>query len=52
MLRNFFSLKRADELTPDKEKDIKDELLREINNLLQKPAIKEVLFQKFRVNLM
>ncbi len=48
-LRSYFSNKYAEELTPDKEKELKDELRHSLNRILSKPSIKEVLFEKFDV---
>lgn len=49
-LRGYFSNKKAEDLTPDKEKDLKLELKEDLNNLLTKNgAIKEVLFETLNV---
>ncbi|MBL8966308.1 MAG: flagellar basal body-associated FliL family protein [Spirochaetaceae bacterium] len=48
-LRNYFSLKYASELAPDQETTVKAELRENLNRMLSKPSIKEVLFEKFDV---
>lgn len=47
-LRNFFSKKLIEELMPDKEPVLKEELRNQINAILTKPAIKDIYFQDFR----
>jgi flagellar FliL protein len=48
-LRNYFATKYADQLVPEEEKTLKSELKENLNNLLSKPAIKDVLFEEFNV---
>lgn len=48
-LRAYFSMKYADELRPEDEESIKEELRESLNRILSKPSIKEVLFEKFDV---
>lgn len=48
-LRSYFSQKFAQDLTPDKESVLKEELRENINRILSKPSLKEVLFEKFDV---
>lgn len=48
-LRSYFSQKRAEELGPTREGIIKEELRENLNRILSKPTIKEVLFEKFDV---
>jgi flagellar FliL protein len=48
-LRMFFTSKLADDLTPDKEPILKDEILQNLNHLLSKPTIKEILFDRLDV---
>ncbi len=48
-LRSYFSQKYAQDLAPDKEAVIKEELREAINKILTKPSLKEVLFEKFDV---
>jgi flagellar FliL protein len=48
-LRSYFSRKYAQDLTPDKEPVLKEELRENINRILSKPSLKEVLFEKFDV---
>ena len=45
-LRNYFTSKTADDLTPDKEAIIKDDLKENLNRILSKPTIKEILFDE------
>ncbi len=48
-LRNYFSSKTADYLAPKNEQRLKEEIREDLNNMLSKPAIKEVLFEKLDV---
>ncbi len=48
-LRNFFAMKYADELGPEQEVELKDEIRHNLNQLLTKPTIKEVLFEQLNV---
>lgn len=48
-LRNFFAMKYADELAPEQEKSIKEEIRNNLNMILSKPTIKEVLFEQLNV---
>jgi flagellar FliL protein len=48
-LRNFFTAKMAEDLAPEKEGIIKDEIKEAINRMLSKPTIKEVLFDQLNV---
>ena len=48
-LRSYFSQKSAEDLSPDKEQMIKEELKENLNRILPKPTIKEVLFMRFDV---
>jgi len=48
-LRSYFSQKYAQDLTPDKEPILKEEIRESINRILTKPSLKEVLFEKFDV---
>ncbi|HUW39625.1 MAG TPA: flagellar basal body-associated FliL family protein [Rectinemataceae bacterium] len=48
-LRSYFSMKSADDLTPDKEQMIKEEIKENLNRILPKPTIREVLFERFDV---
>lgn len=48
-LRNFFSMKYARDLQPEVEEVLKEELRENLNRILSKPTIKEVLFEKFDV---
>jgi flagellar FliL protein len=45
-LRRYFTAKMADDLTPDKEPIIKDDVKENLNRILSKPTIKEVLFDQ------
>jgi flagellar protein FliL len=49
ILRQYFSSKEAADLVPKNESRIKEEIREELNNMLDKPAIKEVLFEKLDV---
>jgi len=51
-LRNFFATKYADELGPEQEKELKAQIMENLNMMLTKPAIKEVLFEQINVLLM
>jgi flagellar FliL protein len=48
-LRQYFSSKEAADLVPKEENRLKEEIREELNNMLNKPAIKEVLFEKIDV---
>jgi flagellar FliL protein len=48
-LRNYFSSKTADYLAPKNEQRLKEEIREDLNNMLSKPSIKEVLFEKLDV---
>jgi flagellar FliL protein len=48
-LRNYFSLKYAEDLAPEREKEVKEELRENLNRIISKPVIKEILFQRFDV---
>jgi flagellar protein FliL len=48
-LRQYFTSKLAEDLSPDKEPIIKDDLKENLNHILSKPTIKEVLFEQLNV---
>lgn len=48
-LRRYFTGKSAADLTPDKEQLIKDDIRDNLNHILSKPAVKEVLFDRLDV---
>lgn len=48
-LRLYFSSKSAEYLAPMNETRLKEEIREDLNNMLRKPAIKEVLFEKLDV---
>ncbi len=48
-LRRYFSATTAQYLEPRNEERIKEEIREKLNNMLAKPAIKEVLFEKLDV---
>lgn len=48
-LLSYFMNKSADDLTPDKMQMVKEELKENLNRILPKPTIKEVLFSRFDV---
>jgi flagellar FliL protein len=47
-LRNFFSSKPIAELLPDRERILKEELRNKLNEMLSKPAVKDIYFEDFR----
>jgi flagellar FliL protein len=48
-LRNYFTSKTEDDLSPDKEAIVKDDLKENLNRILSKPTIKEILFDELNV---
>ena len=48
-LRRYFTAKTADDLSPDKEEIIKDDIKENLNRMLSKPTVKEVLFDQLNV---
>jgi flagellar basal body-associated protein FliL len=48
-LRNYFAMKYADELAPEQEKVLKEEIRDNLNKIISKPTIKEVLFEQLNV---
>ncbi len=48
-LRRYFTAKMADDLTPDKENIIQDDIKENLNRILSKPTVKEVLFERLDV---
>jgi flagellar FliL protein len=48
-LRQYFTSKLAEDLSPDKEAIIKDDLKENLNHILSKPTVKEVLFERLDV---
>jgi len=48
-LRRYFTAKMADDLTPDKESIIQDDIKENLNRILSKPTVKEVLFERLDV---
>lgn len=48
-LRNYFTMKSAEDLAPEQETIIKDELKENLNHILSKPTIKEILFERLDV---
>ncbi len=48
-LRRYFTSKMADDLTPDKEVIIKEEIRETLCNMLSKPTVREVLFDQLNV---
>ncbi|GAB1457258.1 hypothetical protein MASR2M48_25660 [Spirochaetota bacterium] len=51
-LRNYFSSKKIRQMLPDRERELKEELLEMLNRMLSKPVIKDVYFQTFSRNQM
>jgi len=48
-LRRYFTAKLADDLAPDKEEIVKDDIKENLNRMLSKPTVKEVLFDQLNV---
>ncbi len=48
-VRMYFTGKKAEDLKPQNERQIKEELRERINRMLETPGIKDVLFEKFDV---
>ena len=48
-LRNYFTAKLAEDLAPDKEPIVKDDIKENLNRILSRPTIKEVLFDQLNV---
>jgi Flagellar basal body-associated protein len=48
-LRQYFTAKYAEDLAPDKEAIIKDDLKENLNRMLSKPTVREVLFGQLTV---
>lgn len=48
-LRQYFTAKTAEELGPEQESILKDEIKENLNHILSKPTIKEVLFDTLNV---
>lgn len=48
-LRSYFSMKSAADLTPENEQMIKEEIKENLNRILPKPEVREVLFERFDV---
>ena len=48
-LRNYFTSKSASDLAPNKEQILKDEIKEQLNRILSKPTVKEVLFDELSV---
>ncbi|MCX7025549.1 MAG: flagellar basal body-associated FliL family protein [Spirochaetes bacterium] len=48
-VRMYFTEKKADELKPQYERQIKEELRERINRMLETPGVKDVLFEKFDI---
>jgi flagellar protein FliL len=49
VLRNYFSLKRAVDLGPTQERQLKEELREKLNGMMKSKGIKEILFEKLDV---
>lgn len=47
-LRNFFSRKYIDELKPERERVLKEEIRAMLNRMLTKPSLKDVYFETFK----
>jgi len=48
-LRSFFALKRAEELAPERETELKTEILELLNETFKERMVKEVLFERLDV---
>jgi flagellar protein FliL len=48
-LRRYFTSKMADDLAPEKEEIVKDDIKENLNRILSKPTVKEVLFDQLNV---
>ena len=48
-LRNYFTSRFADQLSPDNEGILKDDIRENLNRMLNKPTIKEILFDTLNV---
>jgi flagellar protein FliL len=48
-LRQYFTSKSADDLAPEKESIIKDDIKESLNHILSKPTIKEILFDSLNI---
>jgi flagellar protein FliL len=48
-LRRYFTAKSADDLAPDKEEIVMDDIKENLNRILSKPTVKEVLFDQLNV---
>ena len=49
MIRNYFSTKTADELSPDRELSVKNELKTKINDYMKDGQIKDIIFTEFQI---
>jgi flagellar basal body-associated protein FliL len=47
-LRNFFSLKKADELQPAKERKLKDDIRTDLNDMMASKGVRDILFEKLQ----
>lgn len=47
-LRNFFSLKKAENLLPTKEKQLKDEIKSNLNDMMASKGVRDILFEKLQ----
>jgi flagellar protein FliL len=47
-LRRYFSSKKAEDLQPDKETKLKEELRSELNNMTKAKGIRDILFEKLQ----
>jgi flagellar protein FliL len=49
LLRNYFSLKRAAEMGPAQERQLKEELREKLNGMMKAKGIKEILFERLDI---
>jgi flagellar FliL protein len=48
-LRNYFSTKKADDLSPARERRVKEELRERLNDIMRSKGIRDILFEKLDV---
>ncbi len=51
-LRNYFSRKYVEELKPDRERKLKEEIRALLNRMLEKPSLRDVYFETFKYTQM
>jgi flagellar protein FliL len=48
-LRNYFSMKTAEELKPEKENEIKEEIREQLNDMMKTKGVRDILFESKNV---